>query len=205
MIITGNDIVDFTALSVLLIAGVGLIVYFTFFSVKNKKVINESLEYLSRKRPRKPIYEPKQSVYERFLCEYTEFTALTAMAKDIMRHLGLPNNSIAVYPVDFIDGNAAGRYVNDATGNYIEVRIMPDTKPSEIMAILIHELMHYYLRSTGLGFNETLKNEILTDTATIYFGFGRFIDRGYSRVGYIKFPEIQYIKRKLAKGHLGED
>ena len=104
MIITGNDIVDFTALSVLLIAGVGLIVYFTFFSVKNKKVINESLEYLSRKTPRKPIYEPKQSVYERFLCEYTEFTALTAMAKDIMRHLGLPNNSIAVYPVDLSIG-----------------------------------------------------------------------------------------------------
>ena len=34
--------------------------------------------------------------------DIVDFTALTAMAKDIVRHLGLPN--IAVYPVDLSIG-----------------------------------------------------------------------------------------------------
>ena len=195
----GDETIDFIAPAVILIIGVVLMIYYTQFRVKHKKLINECLEYLSKKRSPKQPYEPAQSVYERFLTDFTEITPLTVMAKDILKHLGLPNNTIAVYPVDYIDGSSAGRYISDSSGNYIEVRIMPDAKPNEILAVLIHELMHYYLRTTGLGFSETIKNEILTDTATIYFGFGEFIDKGYIRVGYIKYAEIKYIKRRIGK------
>ena len=55
----------------------------------------------------------------------------------------------------------------------------------EVIAVLIHECMHYYLRATALGFEDRMKKEILTDTATIYFGFFECINRGYIHAGYI--------------------
>ncbi len=182
----------------LLIAALIIIIYENFFAVKHKKEINLSLEYLSSKRPMRSAYEPNKELFERLQREYSTAN-LSAMARDILKHVGFPNSSIPVYPTTDMIGNSAGRYVCGPDGNYIEIRIMQDAKPNEVLATLIHECMHYYLSSTGVRLGDTIKNEILTDTATLYFGFGEIIDRGYVRIGYIKNAEINYIKRKLKK------
>ncbi len=180
------------------IAGLLIVIYEKFISIKHKKEINESLKYLSSKRDRRPAYEPDRIAFERFQREYTTAT-LSAMARDILKHVGMTNSSIPVYPTTEIYDGSAGRYVCGTEGNFIEVRILQDTKTNEVLATLIHECMHYYLRTSGIRFDDTIWNEILTDTATIYFGFGEIINRGYVRVGYIKDAEISYIKRKLKK------
>lgn len=164
-----------------------------------KEEIDDSLEYLTSKRPIERVkFTPSESVYTKFWDHYKETPALSAMAKEILKHLGLPNNSIPVYIVDELDENAAGSYSYGMYGTCIEIKIKDDTYPTEVFAILIHECMHYYLRLTRMGFPETHKNEVLTDTATIYFGFYEYMYEGYFRAGYINKNEMDYIEKELS-------
>ncbi len=119
------------------------------------------------------------------------------MARDILKHLGLPNNSIPVYIVDELDENAAGSYTYGSYGTCIEIKLKEDSYPPEVLAILIHECMHYYLRLTRIGYADIHKKDILTDTATIYFGFFEFMYEGYFRAGYINKSEMNYINKVL--------
>lgn len=160
--------------------------------------VDESLEYLTSKRPVDRIrYVPDEQIYAKFCDHYNETPALSAMARDILKHLGLPNNSIPVYIVDDLDENAAGSYSYGTYGTCIEIKLKEDSYPPEVLAILIHECMHYYLRLTRMGYSDKHKNEILTDTATIYFGFYEFMYEGYFRAGYINKSEMNYIEKVL--------
>ncbi|MCR5104783.1 MAG: hypothetical protein K6B68_10070 [Eubacterium sp.] len=170
--------------------------FFSFPSIRpdNRGDIDESIAYLKGKRPKKPgRYVMKESLYERYQKHFYEEDTLSAVARDMLKHLGLPNNSVPVYVVDDMEGNAAGKFY----GSAIEINIQRYTRPNEVLAVLIHECMHYYMRLTRLGFSDVQKNEILTDTATIYFGFYDYIYSGYIHVGYIKDSEIRYIKKVL--------
>lgn len=165
-----------------------------FIRPDNREEIDESIAYLKAKRPiRRREYRPDERLWEKYQKHFWEESVLREMAGDILNHLGLPNNSPPVYVVDDMEGNAAGKYY----GNAIEIKIQRYTRPNEVFAVLIHECMHYYLRLTGLGFSDVHKNEILTDTATIYFGFYDYIYSGYIHVGYIKDSEIRYIKESI--------
>ena len=165
-----------------------------FFRPGSREEIDESIAYLRTYRPiRCRKYHPDERLWEKYQNHFWEEPVLTEMAGDILRHLGLPTNSPPVYVVDDIDGNVAGMYY----GSAIEIKIQRYTRPNEVFAVLIHEVMHYYLRTTGLGFSDVHKNEILTDTATIYFGFYDYIYSGYIHVGYIKESEIKYINNVL--------
>ena len=163
-----------------------------------REEIDECLEYLTSKRPVDRIkFVPDEQIYARFCDHYTETPALSAMARDILKHLGLPNNSIPVYIVDDLDENTAGSYSYGSYGTCIEIKLKEDSYPPEVLAILIHECMHYYLRLTRVGYSDKHKNEILTDTATIYFGFYEFMYKGYFRAGYINRSEMYYIEKVL--------
>ena len=174
---------------------------FSFSRPDNRKEIDESIAYLRNKRPvRLGKYQPDERLYDEFRYNLGDEAVLSRMAADILRHLGLAGNRIPVYVVDDLEGRAAGRYMSNAYGSSIEIKVQKYTRPNEVMAVLIHECMHYYLRLTGLGFEDEHKNEILTDTATIYFGLYDYIYSGYIHVGYIKDSEIKYINRVLSQG-----
>jgi len=89
--------------------------------------------------------------------------------------------------------------------------------PRDIPAILAHEVMHVFLHRRGIQHADPARNEILTDTATLYLGIGRPMLAAYrvdvlrgtytrrrttSRVGYLSPPEMGYVlaKRALAFG-----
>ena len=183
---------------IFLIGGVAFIIYYTQFSVKHKAEIDESIDYLRKNRPiNRRSYEPDENVYSMFQENFWDELCLTAMAKDILKHLGLSNASVPVRVVESMNGKAVGLYRQSNTGSLIEINISQFAMASEVLAVLIHETMHYYLRFTGLGFSDTLRNEILTDTATIYFGFYEFINSGYLHAGYIRYSEIKYINKVL--------
>lgn len=169
----------------------------TLFSGKgSREEIDECIAYLKARRPgKRHDYQPDDRLWEKYRTHFREETVLTEMAGDILRHLGLPNNTPPVYVVDDMEGNAVGKYY----GSFIEIKIQRYTRPNEVFAILIHECMHYYLRLTGLGFSDVHKNEILTDTASIYFGFYEYIYSGYIHAGYIRENEIRYINKVLSR------
>ena len=180
------------------IGGMILLIYFTQFYAPHRAEIDESIAYLKQNRwIARREYIPDKRLYNIFCENYTDPKVLSDMAGDILRHMGLPNVHIPVYPVSEMDGKAAGLYKQSMYGSCIEIKIEGRMMPNNVLAVLIHECMHYYLRTTGLGFQDTLKNEILTDTATIYFGFYEFIYSGYLNVGYIRYSEIKYIERVL--------
>lgn len=59
-----------------------------------KEEIDDSLEYLTSKRPIERVkFVPSESVYTRFWDHYKETPALSAMAKEILKHLGLPKRT----------------------------------------------------------------------------------------------------------------
>ena len=165
-----------------------------FFRPDNREEIDESIAYLKNIRPmKKQEYHPNEMLWDKYQNHFREESVLREMAGDILKYLGLPNNLPQVYIVDGMEGNAVGKYY----GGTVEINIQRYTRPNVVFAVLIHECMHYYLRLTGLSFSDVHKNEILTDTATIYFGFYDYIYSGYIRVGYIKDSEIRYIKKVL--------
>ena len=89
--------------------------------------------------------------------------------------------------------------------------------PRDVPAVLAHEVMHVFLHRKGIRYPGLARNEILTDTATLYLGLGWPMLNAYrvdvtqglytrrrttSRVGYLSPPEMGYVlaKRALAFG-----
>ncbi|MCR5356902.1 MAG: hypothetical protein K6E63_05800 [Lachnospiraceae bacterium] len=119
---------------------------------------------------------------------------LTKAAKDIIAHCGL-NASFLRVEVENIAPNTAGQY----SENLIIINHLENTSYTKTMAVLIHECMHYYLGCRDIHLQDTTSNEYLTDIATLYMGFGDYINRGYVMAGYIKRHEIRYIKSRINK------
>ena len=119
---------------------------------------------------------------------------LTKAAKDIISHCRL-NASFLRVKVENLAPNTAGQYSN----NLIIINHLENTSYSKTIAVLIHECMHYYLGCRGIFLHDTTSNEYLTDIATLYMGFGDYINRGYVLSGYIKRHEIRYIKSRISK------
>ncbi|MCR4866020.1 MAG: hypothetical protein K5921_03765 [Lachnospiraceae bacterium] len=119
---------------------------------------------------------------------------LTEVAKDIIAHCRL-NGSLLRVKVENLSPNTAGQYSNDL----IIINHLENTGYAKTMAVLIHECMRHYLRHRGIILKDTASNEYLTDIATLYMGFGEYINRGYVMAGYIKRHEIRYIKSRISK------
>jgi hypothetical protein len=80
-------------------------------------------------------------------------------------------------------------------------------------AVLAHEVMHIFLHRSGIQFSDRIKNEILTDTASVYLGTGWLalnahrMSTTYSgntrttstqTLGYVSPEELGYILAKRA-------
>lgn len=64
-----------------------------------------------------------------------------------------------------------------------------------ILAILMHEITHDYLYYNNIMLDNELENEILTDLASVYLGFGYFLRNGYTPIYYTDDSNIKrYIK-----------
>lgn len=91
----------------------------------------------------------------------------------------------------------AGKY--ERIGNMSTIYVNKDLTKQNIkqkLAILAHEMAHYFLDVKQIKFSETNKNELLTEICTIYIGFGLILlngykfnldakNNGYSKVGYV--------------------
>ena len=119
---------------------------------------------------------------------------LTRVARDIIAHCKL-NASFLRVKIENLSPNTAGQYSN----NLIVINNLENTGYTKTLAVLIHECMHYYLGCRGIYLQDTTSNEYLTDIATLYMGFGDYINRGYVMAGYIKRHEIRYIKSRISK------
>ncbi len=161
--------------------------------------IDQSILYLQSKiknPPRK--YKPNKKLFEKFQNTKNDEKILTSLAMDILNHCKLKPAALTVR-IHQLDApkNIAGEYKIFKNNSVIEIYCQPSMNKKEILAILIHECMHFYLRCRGIQMQDTQQNEILTDVTTIYMGFYEYMKNGYGRAGYITRNSIEYIYRKL--------
>lgn len=168
---------------------------------KNKNIYQLCIQKLQNriKRPNK-IYIPNPEIYSRFHKCNTDELALTALAIDILKHCGYKPAALYVRITEKeSNDHIAGQYSINRNLSTIEIRIHPSITEKEILAILIHECMHFFLRCRGISMMYTQENEYLTDITAIYMGFYNYIKKGYGKVGYLKIYEISYVNRLINK------
>ncbi|MCR5725982.1 MAG: hypothetical protein K6G24_00810 [Lachnospiraceae bacterium] len=167
---------------------------------KNRKAIDDSIHLLSEQFPaRKPEYIPDPGIFDAFKEDCTNPALLTSLAYGILMHCGMkPENLSVVTKTDMGLRRAAGTYSSNGHNSLITIQITPSSRANIIFSVLIHECMHYFLFHSGIRYEDTYKNEILTDTATVYMGFYKYMYDGYIMVGYLRESELKYVDEKLS-------
>lgn len=133
--------------------------------------------------------------------------ALYNLLLSMTEHLHIDGHFITLYVHDNKNARFPGLYTVTSDGKVtITLQIQDNYTLNTIVAILAHELMHMYLDFKNVKHPVKKLNEILTDTAAVYFGFGNYIynsmrdgkERNY-KIGYINIKDLEYIKRICQK------
>lgn len=119
-----------------------------------------------------------------------QFTSTTQLISEM-------NNNIA---------NAQGIYWRDTQdAHHIHLREDSSFNIFNIIAILAHECTHYYLNQNNINIPKNYNDEIFTDIAAIYLGFGEYLLKGYKPIVFKNIIEektkstIGYIKPGLIR------
>lgn len=188
-----------------------VIMGFVFFVVirqmgptANKSTIDSSISLLEeRLGGSRSEFHPDARLYEIFQADCTDPDILKCMATEILRHCGMEPNRLEVYAEEVNEGealqgeSAAGWYSYQDGVSRIAIKVSKYARYNQILAVLIHECMHYFLRHSGIGYPDTQDNEILTDTTTVYMGFYEYMYHGSVMVGYLRDSEFRYVHRVL--------
>lgn len=168
--------------------------------IRNHSEILESINLLRDKLgDPKGEYFPDKVLYDRFAEDIGNSDNLTALAYDILDHCDKRLWDIPVHAVDQLGANAAGQYIHSSTACEIRILVGNNAHDNIVFSVLIHECMHHYLRSSDIGFNDPHKNKVLTDTAALFLGFSKFMNKGYIGVGYLRYRELLYAEKMIKR------
>ena len=140
---------------------------------------------------------------------------LNKMLPDLCNLMGLNakfvNLEIAAYYLGNID-YAAAYDQNSSIGCTITLCYHPDRTLEQYVAILLHELGHFFEQTHGIDFDE--EYELCTDIMLVYMGFSEIMKRGYSKhismelgafdtlsvlsIGYISTEQIDILTYKFS-------
>ena len=126
----------------------------------------------------------------------------------ICEQYGIDGSFIKLVVQDTTVTEKAGEIKTDLAFTTICLELKPYYGIDTVAAILAHEATHLHLYYTGMKLNDVWENEILTDTAAVYCGFGEYIYRGYAvlqgdfalsyqKVGYIRQEDVRYIQHLM--------
>ncbi len=130
---------------------------------------------------------------------------------DICAHLGINGDFIKLITEEVPVPERAGQINTDLARTTIYLEVKSYYSLDVVAAVLAHEAIHLHLYYEGIYLKDTWENEILTDTAAVYCGFGEYIYRGYAvmrgefalsyqKVGYIKQEDVRYIQWLMSNG-----
>lgn len=126
----------------------------------------------------------------------------------ICGHFGINGEYIRLVTESKRETEYAGNIATNGAFTTIKLELKPGYTLDAVIAILIHEAAHLHLFYKGIRFRNEWENEILTDVATVYYGFGEYMYKGYSvlrgefaftyqKVGYITQDDVKYIMSLL--------
>jgi len=70
----------------------------------------------------------------------------------------------------------------------IVIRKLPQFRQEHYLGIMAHELTHAFLDFHNIRLGEDMENEILTDSAAVYLGFGQLLLEGYQPIVWAEAP-----------------
>lgn len=129
----------------------------------------------------------------------------------ICGHLGINGDFIKLITEEVPVPERAGQINTDLARTTIRLEVKSYYTLDVVAAVLAHEAIHLHLYYEGIYLRDTWENEILTDTAAVYCGFGEYIYRGYAvmkgefafswqKVGYIRQEDVKYIQWLMNNG-----
>ena len=151
----------------------------------------------------KPLaaYRINEEYIERLRKNIRDEEVLNQVAKDVVSYCGVEAGNLTVYNQSNLI-EAAGIYNSETDEIFLSVANIRTI--DEVLAVLIHECMHYILKEKELWLEDERDNEFLTDLACLFYGFTDQINKGYIMVGYLKRNEIRYIRKLIKRFYVKE-
>lgn len=157
------------------------------------------------------IYTVPEDIMAELKADMSDEAALKRLLCSICAHMGINGDFIKLVLWNTPTGDRAGQIATDLAFTTISLEMQPYYTLDSVIAVLAHEATHLHLYYKGIAMKDTWENEVLTDTAAVYCGFGEYIYRGYAvtqgqmalsyrKVGYIKQEDVNYIKKVLEEG-----
>lgn len=138
--------------------------------------------------------------------------ALNLLLQDIAAHCRYKRTAVILKHYPEKDNMPPGRIQKLGSKFLMELHMNNEENLSGVIAVIIHEFCHFFLDESGIALENTIDNEILTDTAAIYFGFGYLLKEGYRpslhvkdgrdmwfRIGYLDIKGIDYALDAIAR------
>lgn len=186
------------------------------YRFKHRELINESIQalYCNLGNAKIMTFMSDFKNPELMINFREDATHVEQLAMVIAKYYGLSVGSISVGFKDM--GDKAAQIMQLTSHScHIDIDSEKVENSNELLAILAHEMTHSFLDSIHLSFNDTIKNEILTDTTAAYLGLGNLIlnahsirikkingntsSISYKLFGYLKSDEFGYVLAKRAK------
>lgn len=170
-----------------------------------KELLRECVELLEKKEKKSyGIYQVPEDILNGLKADLGDETNLKRLLCSICAHLGINGEFIKLVVEDTFMSDRAGEIATDLAFTTIRLELKSHYTPEAVIAVLAHESIHLHLYYAGIRMRDTWENEILTDTAAVYCGFGEYIYKGYAvmrgefafsyqKVGYIRQEDVQYI------------
>lgn len=176
------------------------------FKTVPRELLRECVSLLEKKeRTEYGTYTVPEDILKGLKADIGDEANLKRLLLSICAHLGIDGEFIKLVVQDTFMSDRAGEISTDLAFTTIRLELKPYYTPEAVIAVLAHESIHLHLYYEGIHLKDTWENEILTDTAAVYCGFGEYIYKGYAvmrgefafsyqKVGYIKQEDVQYIQ-----------
>lgn len=185
------------------------------FKTVPRELLRECVALLKRKEKADyGTYMVPEDILAGLKAELGDEANLKRLLLSICAHLGIDGEFIKLVVQDTVMSDRAGEIATDLAFTTIRLELKPYYTPEAVIAVLAHESIHLHLYYEGIHLKDTWENEILTDTAAVYCGFGEYIYKGYAvmrgefafsyqKVGYIKQEDVQYIQKVMQEYQAG--
>ncbi len=180
------------------------------FGKVSKELLQKCVTVLKKKeRFTYETYTVPEDILSALSVNIRDEERLKELLCSICEHLGINGDFIKLVVIDELATDWAGQISTDLAFTTIRLDLRARYTLDTVIAVLAHEATHLHLYYEGIHFKDTWENEVLTDTATVYCGFGEYVYRGYAvqqgdfalsynKVGYISQEDVRYIEELMA-------
>lgn len=186
----------------------------SFDNIRDRAMIDRAVDVLDGKFTRPfPDFVPPSDAMEILEREPSSEYGMNIFLQSVAEHCGFDRNGVVLRAFPPKEGMPPGRITKMGSLFLMELYMDNGANLDGVLAVIVHEFCHFFLDRSGLELKNTIENEVLTDTAAIYFGFGDVMRKGYAprlveskkgenswrTIGYLDTLSIDYVRNRLQR------